>query len=56
MKFEYHIHKSKANKIKHGIDFKEAQRLWNDDNLLMLPLPFEDEKRYSISMALHNFF
>ena len=29
--FEYDSAKSTANKAKHGIDFEEAQALWNDD-------------------------
>lgn len=45
MKFEYDPAKSAANKAKHGLDFKEAQALWNDDNLLVFPLNFEDEPR-----------
>lgn len=28
MKFEYDSDKSARNKIKHGIDFEEAQALW----------------------------
>ena len=29
MQFEYDPNKSKSNKEKHGIDFDEAQELWN---------------------------
>lgn len=29
MVFEFDIAKSKLNKIKHGIDFNEAQLIWN---------------------------
>lgn len=45
MKFEYDPVKSASNKIKHGLDFVEAQALWDDDNLLVFPLKFEDEPR-----------
>lgn len=45
MKFEYDQVKSASNKIKHGLDFEEAQALWDDDNLLVFPLKFEDEPR-----------
>lgn len=45
MKFEYDTAKSASNKIKHGLDFDEAQALWNDDNLLVFPLRFADETR-----------
>ncbi|RKY52702.1 MAG: BrnT family toxin, partial [Candidatus Neomarinimicrobiota bacterium] len=31
MKFEYDIDKSRINKEKHGIDFIEAQSLWEDE-------------------------
>ena len=31
---EFDPAKSKSNKQKHGLDFKEAQRLWSDENRL----------------------
>ena len=34
MNFEYDENKSKSNKLKHGIDFEEAQKLWDDHMLL----------------------
>lgn len=34
--FEFDPAKSDANKIKHGLDFVEAQALWNDDDLIAL--------------------
>jgi uncharacterized protein len=37
MNFEYHPRKSATNKSKHGIDFDEAQELWNDPFLLRIP-------------------
>ena len=46
MKFEYNSNKSSANKEKHGIDFDEAQSLWQDEYLLEVPLNFPDETRY----------
>jgi hypothetical protein len=47
MKFEFDINKSESNKGKHGIDFIEAQALWNDPDLLEIPAKkLEDEKRY----------
>jgi uncharacterized DUF497 family protein len=30
MTFEYNENKSKTNKLKHGIDFNESQKLWDD--------------------------
>jgi uncharacterized DUF497 family protein len=32
--FEYDLRKSRINKLKHGIDFVEAQALWLDEALL----------------------
>jgi hypothetical protein len=46
MEFEFDEHKSQANKEKHGIDFVEAQALWDDPELLEIPLEFEDEPRF----------
>jgi len=45
MEFEFDEHKSKANKAKHGIDFVEAQALWDDVDLLEIPARTEDEQR-----------
>ncbi len=46
MKFEYNINKSLSNKQKHGIDFEEAKLLWNDDRMVEILAPYEDEKRF----------
>ena len=32
--FEFDEEKSAANRVKHGIDFLDAQALWNDPDLL----------------------
>jgi len=45
MEFEYNKQKSQSNKLKHGIDFEEAQALWNDPQLLEIPARTEDEPR-----------
>jgi hypothetical protein len=44
--FEFDPKKSRANKKKHGIDFVEAQRLWDDPDILEIPARTEDEPRY----------
>jgi hypothetical protein len=44
--FEFDIAKSESNCSKHGIDFVEAQGLWNDPMLLEIPAKTEDEPRY----------
>lgn len=45
MRFEFDRRKSLLNKKKHGIDFDEAQCLWNDEDLLIVPAKTEDEPR-----------
>lgn len=47
MKFEFDINKSESNKEKHGIDFIKSQALWNDPDLLEIPVKnIVDESRY----------
>jgi uncharacterized protein len=46
--FEFDETKSQANLLKHGIDFIDAQALWNDPRLLEIPAKTEDEPRYLI--------
>jgi uncharacterized DUF497 family protein len=48
MNFEYDTKKSQANKLKHGIDFDEAQALWDDPERLEIPAKDVDEPRYLI--------
>ncbi len=49
MKFEYDDNKSKRNKEKHGIDFVEAQNLWQNENALIVPANIvDDEVRYAL--------
>ena len=49
MKFEYDENKSKINKQKHNIDFVEAQKLWQDENALVVPaLTVDEEVRYAL--------
>ncbi|MBK9625190.1 MAG: BrnT family toxin [Rhodocyclaceae bacterium] len=44
--FEFDTAKSESNRAKHGIDFVEAQGLWNDPMLLEIPAKTDDEPRY----------
>ena len=46
MRFEFDPAKSAANKKKHGIDFEEAQALWDDPDLLEAPARQMDEPRF----------
>ena len=48
MKFEFDLKKSSANQQKHGIDFVEAQVLWEDENRIQYPALTIDEKRFSL--------
>ena len=49
MKFEYDEKKSQINKEKHGIDFVEAQKLWQDEDALVVPAHIVDEEtRYAL--------
>lgn len=44
--FEIDEAKSQANLLKHGINFVDAQVLWDDPRLLEIPAKTEDEPRY----------
>ena len=47
--FEFDPAKSEANRAKHGIDFEEAQALWQDADRFELPSRKEgDEERWLI--------
>ena len=46
MEFEYDARKSASNLAKHGIDFDQAQALWDDPALLEIPAKTEDEPRW----------
>jgi uncharacterized protein len=46
--FEYDDDKSQTNLEKHGIDFLDAQALWNDPDLLEIRAKSEDEPRFLV--------
>ena len=48
MPFEYDSQKSDTNREKHGIDFDEAQRLWDDELHLEIPAKNLDEPRFLV--------
>ena len=54
MSFEYDRAKSTANKAKHGIDFEDAQALWNDARMLEAPAKTEDEPRFLVIGKIGN--
>jgi uncharacterized protein len=48
MNFEFDPFKSVRNQKKHGIDFVEAQDLWNDPQRVEIPARTEDENRWLV--------
>jgi len=46
--FEFDEAKSQANLLKHGIDFVEAQALWQDGNLLRIAARVVGEARFIV--------
>lgn len=45
IEFEFDEKKSRTNFEKHGIDFVDAQQLWDDTELLEIPAKTVDEPR-----------
>jgi uncharacterized DUF497 family protein len=48
MDFEFDSKKSQSNKTKHGIDFNQAQALWDDSDLIEIPAKTDDEPRFLV--------
>lgn len=48
MEFEFDAVKSQGNLRKHGIDFMQAQALWEDPERVEIPARTEDELRFLI--------
>ena len=48
MEFEFDAAKSRQNREKHGIDFVEAQALWEDPERTEVPARTEDEPRFLV--------
>ncbi len=46
--FEFNERKSQSNLDKHGIDFVQAQKLWDDPYILEIAAKTSDEPRYLI--------
>ncbi|MDO9225557.1 MAG: BrnT family toxin [Pseudomonadota bacterium] len=46
--FEFDETKNQTNLLKHGIDFIDAQGLWDDPRLLEIAAKTEDEPRYLV--------
>jgi uncharacterized DUF497 family protein len=45
MEFEFDARKSELNRRKHGIDFVDAQGIWEDLDRVEVPARIEDEPR-----------
>lgn len=54
MEFEFDPSKSAMKKKKHGIDFIDAQVLWEDSDLLEIPARTEDEPRFLVVGRIEN--
>ncbi|MFZ5774789.1 MAG: BrnT family toxin [Thermodesulfobacteriota bacterium] len=48
MEFEFDEQKSRGDAEKHGLDFFEAQALWDDPDLLEIPARTADEPRFLV--------
>ena len=48
MPFEFDLAKSASNKIKHGIDFVEAQVIWLDQKRVETTMPTASEQRFQM--------
>ena len=48
MEFEFDSKKSQSNKKKHGIDFYQAQALWDDSDLIEIPARTSGEPRFLV--------
>ncbi|MBZ5555544.1 MAG: BrnT family toxin [Acidobacteriia bacterium] len=56
MEFEFDPQKSRANQSKHGIDFVEAQELWEDSDVLEIPARTDDEPRFLVIGRIQGIF
>ena len=54
MQFEFDQRKSQTNKKKHGIDFVEAQILWEDPDRIEIPATTIDEPRFIVIGKISN--
>lgn len=54
IEFEFDPLKSQTNLLKHGIDFNDAQALWQDDGRVVLSSRHEHEPRYLVIGQIDN--
>ncbi|HEV56425.1 MAG TPA: BrnT family toxin [Phycisphaerales bacterium] len=48
MRFEFDPRKSDSNKARHGIDFRQAQAMWDDPDVIEVPLKTDDDPRFLV--------
>jgi len=48
MEFEFDPAKSEVNKNRHGIDFVDAQALWDDPDFMVIPATTAGERRFLV--------
>lgn len=48
MDFEFNYKKSSSNHKKHGIDFIEGQKIWDDSERIIIPATSKDEPRFQL--------
>jgi uncharacterized protein len=48
MNFEFNPEKNLSNKKKHGLDFHESQALWDDPEIIEIPVKVMDDPRYLV--------
>ena len=54
VEFQYDANKSQSYLKKHGIDFEQAQVLWEDPNLVTISARSDDEPRSLIIARLND--
>ncbi|MBN1930449.1 MAG: BrnT family toxin [Desulfobacterales bacterium] len=54
MKFEYDKRKSDSNEQKHGINFENAQLLWDDSDRVQIPAREVEEPRFMLIGKINN--
>ena len=56
MDFEFDQNKSETNRKKHGIDFVEAQAMWEDPDLIEIAAKTTDEPRFLVIGKIKDVF
>lgn len=54
MEFEFDQAKSEANRLKHGIDFVQAQELWKDLYALQIQAKSNTEPRFALIASMQG--